>query len=177
MFRPATNTGSQQPRSLSTPQSNNCSGGNYQPQQPRNANHWQPQGGNFRPCGTQQQQPTPALRTNNGPVPMDINAAYQAQQGFQCGDEGHILRDCTMSIDVIRQRFGRNSMIPPPCLGQPRFAPAQQVRAAKFANTTEFVNAMTQEQVQQLAQAMAARSSSTTGSSSSGSQGFASGSS
>ena len=177
MFRPATNTGSQQPRSLSTPQSNNCSRGNYQPQQPRNANHWQPQGGNFRPWGTQQQQPTPAPRTNNGPVPMDIDAAYQAQQCFRCGDEGHISRDCTTSIDVIRQRFGRNSMIPPPRPGQPRFAPAQRVRAAEFANAAEFVNAMTQEQVQQLAQAMAARSSSTTGSSSSGSQGFASGSS
>ena len=60
---------------------------------------------------------------------MDINAANAAFACYRCGEK-HLARDCTTPVEVIRQKYGRDSMIP--------FPPRYQARATQFANAAEF---------------------------------------
>ena len=102
-----------------------------QPQQsPRKANQQQQRNSNWRPWGTAQQPArAPAPAANTGVIPMDIDAANAAFACYRCGEK-HLARDCTTPVEVIRQKYGRDRMIP--------FPPRYQARATQFANAAEF---------------------------------------
>ena len=170
---PRTNT-------TTTPRNNNSSNNSPAPpsnqSQPRNPNQWQPRNG-WRPWGAPQQSapraPAPVTNTNTGVVPMDIDAANAVGACYRCGQTGHLARFCTTPESQIRQRYGRDRMIPPPRFGQP-----MQNRVTTFANASEFVNSLSPEQRAELAQSFATPGASgSTASPSSSTQDFASGSS
>ena len=46
-----------------------------------------------------------------GSIPMDIDAANAAFACYRCGEK-HLARDCTTPVEVMRQMYGRDRMIP-----------------------------------------------------------------
>ncbi|VDC02312.1 unnamed protein product [Peniophora sp. CBMAI 1063] len=126
-------TGNTSARNQSAGANNNTgrpTGGSQQQQAPRNANQWQPRNGNWRPWGApaqQQRAPAPAAKT--GVVSMDIDAANAAMACYRCG-ENHLARNCDTPTETIRQKYGRDRMIP--------FPPGYRARATTFANVDDF---------------------------------------
>ena len=118
-----------------------------QQQQPaRNANQQQPRNGNWRPWGAPQQAArTSAPTGNTGVVPMDIDAANAAFACYRCSEK-HLARDCTTPVEVIRQKYGRDRMIP--------FRPRYQVRAAQFADAAEFAASLSPADRAELARSL-----------------------
>ena len=120
--------------------------GQQQQQQPRNANQQQPRNGNWRPWGTAQQPArAPAPAANTGVIPMDIDAANAAFACYRCGEK-HLARDCTTPVEVIRQKYGRDRMIP--------FPPRYQARATQFTNAAEFAASLSPADRAELARSL-----------------------
>ena len=120
--------------------------GQQQQQPPRNTNQQQPRNGNWRPWGTAQQPArAPAPAANTGVVPMDIDAANAAFACYRCGEK-HLARDCTTPVEVIRQKYGRDRMIP--------FPPRYQARATQFANAAEFAASLSPADRAELARSL-----------------------
>lgn len=139
-------TGNTSSRSQSNGTSNNSGQSTRGQQQSRNANQTQPRNGNWRPWSTPQQQArTPAPTANTGVVPMDIDAANAAFACYRCG-ENHLARNCTTPTEVIRQKYGRDRMIPYP--------PGYKTRVTQFASAAEFAASLSPADRAELARSL-----------------------
>ncbi|VDC04060.1 unnamed protein product [Peniophora sp. CBMAI 1063] len=166
-------TGNSSSRNQLTGTNNNTSRstGAWQQQQPlRNANQGQPRNGNWHPWGTPAQQSrAPAPAANTGVVPMDIDTANAAMACYRCG-ENHLARNCTTPTETIRQKYGRDRMIP--------FPAGYRARATTFANVDDFAASLSPADQAELARSLQSRvGAPVTPPAQASQQGFASGSS
>ena len=76
---------------------------------------------------------------------MDIDAANAAFACYRCGEK-HLACDCTTPVEIIRQKYGRNRMIP--------FPPRYQARATQFANAVEFAASLSPADRAELARSL-----------------------
>ncbi|VDC04297.1 unnamed protein product [Peniophora sp. CBMAI 1063] len=89
-----------------------------------------------------------APTANTGAAPMDVDTANAAIVCYQCG-EHHLARNCTTPTETIRQKYGRNRMIP--------FPAGYRASATTFANVDDFAASLSPADQAELARLLQSR--------------------